>query len=448
MRWLRAAVPLAALGVLVAQVAQARVPAFARQTGLTCNQCHVGISNNPDHTFTGVKFRLNGYRTPWIGGILEAGEEGAVNGRRLVLGLENRMSWHVRSQLLTQSKAASDPSLAAPAPGPVSTNPYQTAAFHFVGPITENIGAWNEFYFTGQSGNSDGTRYGFVRTSSYQIAMTFNPGGAGNIVGLLMTNEGHTNQYGGQLTGVSSNQSRGGDADYVDLLGIGWFKDVASVLIGVSPGESNLDYQRMNYIASLNLMPAHTDAGWLMLITTLYAGNDMVPQLSSMSLGARSSGALAPSEAIKGVSAVRAGGQPYAAIDMGDATRLLFDLRYGFVDKGPHSFTGSWAAAVENETYNDGAKVERFAIGAKMRYYYNRTFGVNFQLQKNLKQDFTDQTGVLHKTPHDPQFEWIFAYRMAMNFVWEVFFSNSQTAVLDQNWRNGWSWQLKWHYLW
>jgi len=444
MRWLRAAVPLAALGVLVAQVAQARVPAFARQTGLTCNQCHVGISNNPDHTFTGIKFRLNGYRTPWIGGILEAGEEGAVNGRRLTLGLENRMSWHVRSQLLTQTKGASDPSLAAPAPGPLQTNPYQSAAFHFVGPISENVGIWNEFYFNNLAGE---TRNGFVRTSSYQIAMTFNPGGGGNIVGLLMSNEGHTNQYGGQLTGVSSNQARYGDAQTVDMMLIGWFKDVASVLIGVQPGEGNRDYKRLNYIGSLNLMPLHTDAGWIMLITTLFAGNDMTPMVSSNTSG-RASTALITSEAVRGVSALRAGGQPYAAIDMGDAKRLLFDLRYGFVDKGPHSFTGSWAAAIENETYNDGAKVDRLAIGAKMRYYWDRTFGVNLQVQKNLKFDFTDQTGVVHETPQDVVFEAIFAYRMAMNFVWEIFYSNSQTAVLDQNWRNGWSWQFKWHYLW
>jgi hypothetical protein len=330
----------------------------------------------------------------------------------------------------------------------VGSNPYQSAAFHFVGPIAEHVGIWNEFYFTGQESNSDATKSGFVRTSSYQIALTFNPGGGGNIVGILLSQEGHTNQYGGQMTGVGSNQNRSGDGDNMEFLSYGWFRDVASLILGVNTGEANLDYQRFNYVASLNLMPLHTDATWVMLVTTVYAGNDMVPQLSNMNIAARSSSPFVPREAVTGVSAVRAGGQPYANKDMGDGTRLLFDLRYGFVDKGPSSFTGSWALASEKETYSDGAKVDRLAIGAKMRYYWDRTFGVNLQVQKNLHQDFTDQTGVLHKIPHDPQFEVIFAYRMAMNFVWEVFYSNSQKAILDQNWRNGWQWQLKWHYLW
>lgn len=65
MRLLRVVVPLAALGVFVAQAANANVPSYVRQTGLTCNQCHMTWTPNPDMTFTGTKFRLNGYRTPW-----------------------------------------------------------------------------------------------------------------------------------------------------------------------------------------------------------------------------------------------------------------------------------------------------------------------------------------------------------------------------------------------
>jgi hypothetical protein len=44
MRWLKGAIVLAALGVGIAQVASARVPAFVRQTGLVCNQCHVATA--------------------------------------------------------------------------------------------------------------------------------------------------------------------------------------------------------------------------------------------------------------------------------------------------------------------------------------------------------------------------------------------------------------------
>ena len=42
MRWFTATVVVVALA-LAAQVADARVPAFVRQTGLVCNQCHMSF---------------------------------------------------------------------------------------------------------------------------------------------------------------------------------------------------------------------------------------------------------------------------------------------------------------------------------------------------------------------------------------------------------------------
>src|SRR5712691_2000642 len=125
MRWFRAGVALAALGV-VAQVAQARTPAFVRQTGLACNQCHMTWTPTPDLTFTGIRFRLNGYRTPFVADKIEAGEEGALNGKRLVMGLQNYWNLHYRSNLFSQSKSSSDPSLPAPTADPVQTQPFSS----------------------------------------------------------------------------------------------------------------------------------------------------------------------------------------------------------------------------------------------------------------------------------------------------------------------------------
>jgi hypothetical protein len=107
-----------------AAVANAKTPAFVRMTGMACNQCHVSWSPTPDLTFTGLKFRLNGYRTPFVAEKIEAGEEGAMNGKRLVLGLQNAWNLHYRSNLFSQSKGGSDPSLPAPAAGPVASQPF------------------------------------------------------------------------------------------------------------------------------------------------------------------------------------------------------------------------------------------------------------------------------------------------------------------------------------
>src|SRR5688500_12127237 len=83
------------------------MPSFVRQTGLTCNQCHMSVGPTPDFTFTGKKFRLNGYRAPYVAEKIEAGEEGALNGKRMMMGIQNIISFRFGQQFLAQSKAAS-----------------------------------------------------------------------------------------------------------------------------------------------------------------------------------------------------------------------------------------------------------------------------------------------------------------------------------------------------
>jgi len=85
------AAPLFALGI-VARVADARVPAFVRQTGLVCNQCHVSGTNAADLTFTGMKFRVNGYRSPRLSETVGAGTEGAIGRQQLALTLARMLS--------------------------------------------------------------------------------------------------------------------------------------------------------------------------------------------------------------------------------------------------------------------------------------------------------------------------------------------------------------------
>jgi hypothetical protein len=109
------------------------VPSFTRQTGLTCNQCHITFSNVPDFTFTGKKFRLNGYRTPYVAEKIEAGEEGALSGNRLVLGIQNIYSLRFRNTLLAQSKPASDVNSPAPDAGPVTSTPGTSISWFYVG---------------------------------------------------------------------------------------------------------------------------------------------------------------------------------------------------------------------------------------------------------------------------------------------------------------------------
>jgi hypothetical protein len=437
MRWLKVVVPLAALGVFVVQVANADVPSFTRQTGLVCNQCHMTWTPNPDMTFTGTKFRLNGYRTPWVAEKIEAGEEGALNGRRLVLGVDGYLSYHMRSLLATQSKSASNPALAEPKANAISTQPFQSLAWDFTGPITENIGIWTEWYSTQQQDvlaePAVGNQFGVVDNDEIDVKMVFNPGDGGNIVGFGFNNQSRTSPFFGAFSsGVASSQG-----NTVNITGYTWLKDRVAVALSLIPGQNEQDvggwdYRRLSYGFTAAVLPMNTDEMWLMPVVAFMVGNDMNP------IGN-----------VPGVRALRTDkpGASYTAYDLGDAKRLLVDLRWGALDRGHWSWNTSTGLSIEDESYSDNAKVKNRAIATSWRLFYDRTYGLLFNVNKRLTYSYTEANGTVHDIPSDMGFGAGFVYRQAMNFAWELQFANTQSLQLGQNWRNGWSWNLRWHFL-
>jgi len=427
MRWLRGAVVLAALGVCVAQVASARVPLFVRQTGLVCNQCHVTWTPTPDLTFTGVKFRLNGYRTPWVAEKIEAGQEGALGGRRLLLGVTGYLSYHMRANMFQQAKAASDPVLTEPSASPVRSNPFSSLAWDYAGPIAENVGIWTEWYSTNDA-TGFGNQFGAVRNDEFDVRMGFNPGEGGNIISMFMNNQGQTAPFFGAF---GSGAPAGSQGQFIHIGVAGWLKDRVAVQLAVAPGVDNLDYKRMNYGVVAAVMPMNTDGMWLMPSFSALVGNDMVPTAGGL----------------PGVAALSKAGVGYTSASMGDATRTLFDIRWGFLDHGHWSFNSATGFSWNKETYNDGAGSTLVGWGSTVRLWYDRTYGINAGINGRAKYDFTDASGVVHPVPSDLGYNILLVYRQAMNFAWEFGFSNAQSLRLDQNWRNGWSWNLQWHFL-
>jgi hypothetical protein len=452
---------LAVLGV-VAKVADARTPAFVRQTGLTCNQCHMSWSNAPDFTFTGMKFRINGFRTPWVAEKIEAGDEGAVNGQRLVLTLGSMLSWHTRSIIVGQNKAASDPSLPEPSRGAPTSQILSTIGMHYAGPIGEHVGIWNEFYMYGgalgptpsSGGQGSGNRNGYIGLSHYDVIVSFNSGG--NIYGFggrMLPASGTHSFLGVTGNGVPNNQLRtpgilGGGSPYAFYGLHAFIADRVGLNIGVEPGESNLDYKKLNYRAEGGFFPLNTDAGWVCVGFQYKAGNDMNPGIATLTPLNDGVRTLVPAEFIKGVAATRASGKAYGSADMGDASRMLVSVGGGFTDKGPHSWVGTVGMSQESETFSDGGSSEMSAIGAESRYYYNRTYGVILGMNKYRKWNFTDPSGVLHNIGNDPALLVRLVYRLQMNFAFYWEFNSLQTYVLDQNWRNGSNWTLNMQYLW
>jgi hypothetical protein len=84
----------------------AAVPSFTRQTGMSCNQCHITFGAPvPNFTFTGKLFRMNGYRIPFVAEKIEAGKEGALNGKRMALAIWPYLSLRYQSEIAAQSRA-------------------------------------------------------------------------------------------------------------------------------------------------------------------------------------------------------------------------------------------------------------------------------------------------------------------------------------------------------
>lgn len=443
MRWSKVVVATAALGVFAASAASANVPSFMRQTGLTCNQCHMTWTPTPDMTFTGIKFRVNGYRTPWVSEKIEAGEEGALNGRRLALSLTGYFTYHMRSNLFQQSKPSSSPAVAEPEASPVASNPFSSLAWDWTGPITENVGIWTEWYSTQGSNGQLGNLLSLVRNDEFDVRMAWNPGDGGNIVSIFMNNQTHNANF----FGAFNSGATAGQGQFIHMGVAAWLKDRVALQLMVAPGSDNLDYERMNYGIVLGVLPLNSDALYVVPTLSIITGDDMTPMVSTTALTTPWPGTLVTRDGVPGISAYRAGGVPYAASDLGDATRMLFDVRFGALDRGKLSFTSATGFSVQNETYSDGAKTDLVSFGTTWRVFYDRTYGINFGVNKRLKYDFTDAAGNVHEIPSDIAYSVLLVYRQAMNFAWEFGFSNNQSLRLGENWRNGWSWNLQWHFL-
>jgi len=440
------------------------VPSFVRQTGLTCNQCHITFSNVPDFTFTGKKFRLNGYRTPYVAEKIEAGEEGALSGNRLVMGIQNIFSLRFRNNLLSQSQSASDAAGLKPDKGPVLSQPGTSISWFYVGGIGEHIGLWNEFYFdaTG-NGSPQATPFRLEAFDEYDLKFVFNPG-YDNIIGTAITTQSLVSLAGFSpfSSGAPNHLQRGGignaHASYVNLAAYGMIKDRLVLVGGVQTGEDNYSFSDgMNTQAIIAYAFGNTDRQQLWLMSAMKAGNDGIPIVSSISMN--SDRVVTYGDAISGIAATRgtdpATGKPFASYtpsNTGDFIRTLTEVHYGFIDRGPHSLSSSAGFSINRETYDDGAEVKQNSIGARARYYYDRTYGVEYGFTKVLKYNFLDSHGIDHPINKATAATSItFYYRPAMNFSINVGggISTALGARLDdkREIRNGWNWSIGYDFM-
>jgi hypothetical protein len=436
------------------------VPSFVRQTGLTCNQCHITQLGTPDFTFTGKKFRLNGYRAPYVAEKIEAGEEGALNGRRLMLTAAlSPLSFRIGQQLLAQSKPASLVGGPASVASSVTNRPFSNFSMFYVGGIGDHIGFWNEIYFDAAGSNGSSQTFRVMGMDEWDLKLVFNPG-VDNIVGIATTSQTFTYLAG---FGPANSGAAGGGAlqrggvgqahtPYGNIAAYAMLKDRFLMIAGVQGGEDNYSLEGINYLALVGLAINNSDYNQIWWHADVKAGNDAIPIVTNTGLSADRN-SFTYTDAISGVSTTR-GAAPanvaYRATDIGDFIRSKTEIEFSFVDRGQHSLWSSCGVAMNRETYDDGAEIKQTGVGCNVRYLYNRTVGFNYGVSRFLKQEFTDRNGLVHPIS---QAKWspisgTFHYKAAQNFRVSLGFGLAQSAGgnrLDDTRvynSDGWNWSV------
>jgi len=430
---------------LVTRVADARVPAFVRQTGLTCSQCHVSWTNAADFTFTGQKFRLNGYHWPWRPDTTQPVPEGAIE-RDALATIARMLSIRARGIVAQGSKAASDPNLSEPNAGPVTTNPLGPIDVYVAGPLGEHVGVWGDICgYRGRdeiiAPSMEGT---CARSGGYlgvsQLAVQASGTAGGSILGFALTlvkaGRGHT--FLGMTPATAPNHQPyapgiGSDEEVFVSSGFyGFLWDRVALKLGAETADNTHENNHVNSRIEAGVFPLNTDAGWVLLTWMRKFGSDMTPILAS----------------IPGVTALTEGQFGYSSASTAHAVRSMYSLSYGFSGRGPHSLVGSLNLSSESDEYYDGGLASMRAVGTTLRYYFQHKYGADLYIYNFAKWEYTDPTGVPHPIPQNTGLAGRLVYAPALNLSFYVEAANVQSARLDQDWRNGNYWTVSGQFLW
>jgi hypothetical protein len=145
---------------------------------------------------------------------------------------------------------------------------------------------------------------------------------------------------------------------------------------------------------------------------------------------------------VTGIDATRAVPGPYRSTDLDKTSRLTAEVRYGFVDHGPHSMEGVVRANMNHDNYLDNGEVKRNDLGAAFRYVYNRTYGIDVGAWKPTKYQFTDRSGARSDIKTKVAYQSYLSFQPAMNMIMSLAYSNTQQQTLTTAPTTGWNWSL------
>jgi hypothetical protein len=128
------------------------------------------------------------------------------------------------------------------------------------------------------------------------------------------------------------------------------------------------------------------------------------------------------------------------------ATRLTTELRYGFIDRGPHSLEVGGAFNLNTDKYLNGDQLKQNSAFARMRYVHNRTYGADITIGKQLTYEATIG-GTTTEIPNKMSYNTYWTFQPAMNMIIALTYGNTQANALGAAALTGWSWGLNIDFL-
>jgi hypothetical protein len=442
------AIGVLALGILIAGPANA-MPSFARQTGMSCNQCHFTHDPTPNFTIQGMKFRSIGYRIPERQTKLIAGQPGATAGESLDLPWNDYLSYRFESVLANKTFGDNSTELAS--------NPTTRLAWFVVGPVTDHIGFWNEFYIVGDYGGNNclggscvgGSTWapGLTTWDEYDLVYTVNPDAVqqnGDIYSIRFTNQSiqESDGWGPNSIGAPNSLGPSGELDGnahppTGAYRItGWMHDRWDWQLGLRTGDNNNGWDHKMEEASLAYYFDNASDNTIGVKVMGQYGDDEIPYVTRDGLqeGVDQNPLIYTyNDAIPGITATRpANAGPYLNTDLKNNVAFTPVFRWQRSDVGA-SGGDSWAFAAGfaygKDEYNDGASFKEEIFGAGFLYCYMHTYCIQPGYTHYMKYNFIDHTGVSYDIDNPDTVSLELVYNPAMNV--SVFASISQAHSIS-----------------
>jgi hypothetical protein len=411
------------------------VPAFARQTGMVCNSCHIGTDNVPWFTRTGRIWSMRGYVRPYIRERLRS--EGQTvednplyGGDYLALNMMDFFSLRLVSDLASGGKNADG------SKRDVTGQPKSRISMFYTGPITDWLGLWTEIGYLGNNtipsvtpGNSGPTGLNFFAYDEFRLSASYTLG-ENSFVAMSIGDENPDviAQFNFPYAADMWYNGQGGAGKFVDIANVSIHSLIDGhwwVQLAATTGDNNLSWSNgWNQYAHVAYDLFDKTENDLWVGVQYYGGND-----STSIMTAQKASFICPTTCPAGVTDSSLSfsnslgftpgvvvGAPVEQVKNFHSYKARFD--WAVADRGDNTWYAVGILNGMKQKYVSGNSVDRTVLGFGIRYFYKRTYGFEFMPNTNLTYTYHTQTG--DRKVYTGRFQWgnglTLLWNPAMNF--------------------------------